>query len=158
VIGSNRSWITGGCGCTGDAEVLPLAQTSAESFAEPYRGGARRVAFDPKRDRKGPILVAVAVTREAKGGKQARIVVTGSSRFVNNRFLGEGGNSDYFLRCMNWLAEEEELIALQPRPAQDRRVALTEQQARGIFWLIVVAMPLAAMALGIGVHWRRRIG
>jgi ABC-type uncharacterized transport system involved in gliding motility auxiliary subunit len=143
---------------TGDAQVLPLAQTGPDSFAEPYHGGARRVAFDPQRDRKGPILVAVAVTREAKSGKQARIVVTGSSRFVSNRFLGEGGNTDYFLRCMNWLAEEEELIAIQPRSAQDRRVALTEQQARGIFWLIVVAMPLAAMALGIAVHWRRRSG
>jgi ABC-type uncharacterized transport system involved in gliding motility auxiliary subunit len=141
---------------TGDALVLPLAQTGADSFAEPYHGGPPRRAFDPKRDRKGPILVAVAVTRQAKGGKEARMVVIGSSRLVCNRFVDEGGNSDYFLRCMNWLAEEEELIAIQPRPAQDRRVQLTEQQARGIFWLIVVAMPLSALALGIGVHWRRR--
>ena len=27
---------------TGDAQVLPLAQTSEDSFAEPYHGGPRR--------------------------------------------------------------------------------------------------------------------
>jgi ABC-type uncharacterized transport system involved in gliding motility auxiliary subunit len=96
------------------------------------------------------------VTREAKGGKQARLVVFGTSRLVHNRFLDEGGNGDFFVRSINWLAEEEELIAIQPRPLQDRRVALTEQQARGIFWLIVVALPLAALALGVSAHWRRR--
>jgi hypothetical protein len=35
-------------------------------------------------------------------------------------------------------------------------VQLTEQQGRGIFWLVVAAMPLAALGLGLVVHWRRR--
>lgn len=141
---------------TGDAQVLPLAQTSPDSFAQPYHGGLRQPSFDPRRDRRGPILLAVTVTREAKGGKQARIVAFGTSNFITNRFFSQGGNGDLFLRSINWLAEEEELIAIQPRPQQDRRVELTDQQARGIFWLVVVALPLAALCLGIGVHWRRR--
>ena len=139
----------------GDATVWPLAQTSRDSFAEPYHGGPKRAHFDPKRDHRGPLLLAVAVTREAKRGKQARLVVVGTSNLVTNAFF-TGGNSDFFLRSINWLAEEEELIAIQPRPLQDRRVELTEQDRRGIFWLIVVALPLGALGLGVSAHWRRR--
>jgi len=142
----------------GDAEVLPLAQTSEDSFAQPYSGGPRRRHFDPKLDRKGPIVLAVAVSRSAKQGRQARLVVVGDSDFVSNRFFNEGGNGDFFLRCVNWLDEEEDLIAIQPRPRQDHRVQLSEQEARGIFWLVVIALPLSALGLGFGVQWRRRSG
>lgn len=140
---------------SGDATVWPLAQTSPESFAEPYQGGLPRVRFDPAKDRKGPLLLAAAVTRAAKGGKEARLVVIGDVRFLSNRFFNLAGNSDFFLACANWLAQEEELIAIRPRSLQDRRIQLTEQQERGVFWLVVVAMPLAALALGIHVLWRR---
>jgi ABC-type uncharacterized transport system involved in gliding motility auxiliary subunit len=139
----------------GDAAVWPLAQTSPDSFAEPA-DGPRRTRFDPARDRKGPLLLAVAVTRAAHGGKEARLVVVGDSDFISNAFFDKVGNGDFFLACVNWLAEEEELIAIRPRPRQDRRVQLTEQQGRGIFWLVVAAMPLAALGLGLVVHWRRR--
>jgi ABC-type uncharacterized transport system involved in gliding motility auxiliary subunit len=140
----------------GDAEVWPLAQTSPESFAEPYSGSHPRVRFDPARDHKGPDLLAVAVTRPAKSGREARLVVVGDSDFISNAFFDQAGNGDFFLAAMNWLAEEEELIALRPRPRQDRRVQLTDQQARGIFWLVVVALPLAALSAGVVVQYRRR--
>lgn len=140
----------------GDAEVWPLAQTSPESFSEPYGGSHPRVRFDPAHDHKGPDLLAVAVTRPAKSGREARLVVVGDSDFISNAFFDQAGNGDFFLAAMNWLAEEEELIALRPRPRQDRRVQLTDQQARGIFWLVVVALPLAALLAGVVVQYRRR--
>src|SRR5262249_23362666 len=141
---------------SGDAEVWPLAQTSPNSFVEPYSGSHPHVRFDPAHDRKGPDLLAVAVTRPAKNGKEARLVVVGDSDFISNAVFDQAGNGDFFLAWVNWLAEEEELIAIRPRPRQDRRVQLTDQQARGIFWLVVVALPLAALTAGIVVHWRRR--
>jgi ABC-type uncharacterized transport system involved in gliding motility auxiliary subunit len=142
----------------GDAQVWPLAQTSPESFAEPYDGGRHRLRFDPAHDRKGPLLLAVAVTRAAKEGKEARLVVTGSSNFITNAFFDKtAGNGDFFLNCVNWVAQEDALIALRPHPRQDRRVELTEGQGRGIFWLVVIGMPLAALVAGIVVQLRRRL-
>src|SRR5207248_72840 len=141
----------------GDAVPLPLAQTSPDSFAEPYAGGARRLRFNPSTDRKGPIVVATAVTRAAKDGREARLVVFGSSNVATNNSLSSRlGNGDFFLNCVNWLAEEETMIALRPRSPQDRRIQMTEEQARGLFWLVAVAMPLAALAAGVVVYWRRR--
>ncbi len=140
----------------GDAMPWPLAQTSPESFAEPYDGGQRRAQFDSAHDKKGPIVLAVAVTREASTSVQARLVVLGSSNFISNAFFDKAGNGDFFLDCVHWLAEEEEMIALRPHPRQDHGLQLTVQQVRSIFWLTVVAMPLAALLTGGIVAWRRR--
>jgi len=141
---------------SGDAVPWPLAQTSPDSFAEPYSGGERHLRFDAARDRKGPIVVATAVTRAAKEGREARLVVLGSSNLVTNHFFTREGNGDFFLNCVNWLAEQEGMIAIRPRSPQDRRIQMTEAQARGLFWLVVVVMPLAALAAGVVVHLRRR--
>jgi len=140
----------------GDASPLPLAQTGRDSFAEPYSGPPRRQRFDPSRDRKGPIVVASAVTRAARECREARLVVLGSSNLATNSFFPREGNGDFLMNCINWLAQEEELIAIRPRSPQDHRIQMTEEQARGLFWLVVVALPRAALAAGIAVHWRRR--
>jgi ABC-type uncharacterized transport system involved in gliding motility auxiliary subunit len=141
-----------------DAQVWPLAQAGRASFAEPHPSAQTpvRLQFNPATDRRGPIVLAVAVTRPAKGGKEARMVVVGDSDFISNAFFDQVGNGEFFLACMNWLAEAEDLIAIRPRTPQDRRIQLTDAQERGMFWLVVVAMPLAALSLGIAVHWRRR--
>lgn len=72
----------------GDASIQELALTGTESFAEPYTAGSHiRARFDPKTDRRGPIPLVAAATRETMTGKQARIVVAGSSNFVSNAFF-----------------------------------------------------------------------
>lgn len=140
----------------GDADVMPIAQTSPESFAEPYSGGERHARFQAGHDRRGPIVLACAVARQTTSGKEARLVAIGSSNFVSNAFFDKAGNGDLFLNCVNWLASEDQLIAIRPRPRQDHRVELTDAAMRGIFWLVVVAMPAAALAAGCVVAWRRR--
>ena len=140
----------------GDAAAVALAFTGPTSFAEPYTGGGRRGRFDPVTDKRGPIALCAAVTRAATNGKEARLVAFGSSNFVSNSFFDKAGNGDLFLNVVTWLAEEDSLIAIRPRPRQDHRVQLTEQQARGIFWLTVLGMPLAVLGIGVAVYWRRR--
>ena len=102
------------------------------------------------------VTLAVAVSRAAANGKEARLAAIGSSNFISNSFFDKAGNGDLFLNTVNWLAEDEPLIAIRPKPRLDHRVQLTEQQARGVFWLTVVGMPAAALALGLFVYWRRR--
>src|SRR5205807_1142245 len=78
----------------GDADVQALAQTGPDSFAEPFTGSRRRAQFDPKLDKRGPIVLAAAATRETTAGKQARVVAIGSSNFISNAFFDKAGNGD----------------------------------------------------------------
>jgi len=138
----------------GDASVLPLAQTASTSIAVPR--GPSGTAATPARARRGPFVIAVTSTRQTRDGREARVVAIGSSNFVSNAFFDKAGNGDFFLNCINWLAEQESLISIRPRSLQDHRVSLTDEQARWLRLWFVFVMPAAAIATGAFVLWRRR--
>ena len=123
-------------------------------------------------DKPGPVSVAVAVTAPvadaapaantaAPGSEPApkpetRMVVIGDSDFPANFALGIQGNRDLFMNAVNWLAQQEGLIAIRPREADDRRITLTAQRTTGIFWLSIVAVPALVFGTGVYTWWRRR--
>ncbi len=166
------------------AEALPegvraqaLASTSVQSWAETdlQTLEAGRSAFDAQHDRQGPISIAAVVTlshatagpdataterlRQESGndGPSARLVVFGDAEFANNNYFTLQGNGDLFLNTVSWLAEEEDLIAIRPREGGGSGpVILTAAQAPLGFWLPVVVLPVAVLACGAVVCFRRR--
>jgi ABC-type uncharacterized transport system involved in gliding motility auxiliary subunit len=87
---------------------------------------------------------------------EARLVVFGDSDFASNAWLGIQGNRDLFMNSVNWLAQQENLIAIRPRDPEDRRITLTSDQQRRIFWLTVFIIPGLILFAGIQTWWRRR--
>jgi ABC-type uncharacterized transport system involved in gliding motility auxiliary subunit len=87
---------------------------------------------------------------------ETRVVVVGDSDFVGNSAVGISGNGDLFLNMANWLAQQENLIAIRPRDPEDRRISLTNDQ----IWMIQIAtifvIPGLLFAAAVGVWWRRR--
>jgi ABC-type uncharacterized transport system involved in gliding motility auxiliary subunit len=141
--------------------VEVLARTGAGSWAEVDLDRVKRgeAELDPETDVDGPVPVAVVATVQPKGGgEQARIVVFGDSDFVSNRAIDpdRSANQDLFLNALNWLAEQEDLISIRVKSAASRPVILSPGQQTLIFVLVVVAFPLAILAIGVGVLWRRR--
>ncbi len=156
----------------------PIAMTSAQSWAETDMAGVfggKPVSRDANAgDKEGPITLAAAVGIDAPGAPeppsatpdqpapeaprkpQTRIVVFGDSDFVTNAVLGTQGNRDLFLNALNWVAQQENLIAIRPKQAGDRRVTMTEDQQRRVLYLSVLGLPLAVAALGVWVWSRRR--
>jgi ABC-type uncharacterized transport system involved in gliding motility auxiliary subunit len=102
-------------------------------------------------DRAGPVPVAAVATADAtkapegKENVKARIVVFGTSNLAANQFLNVQGNRDLFLNTVSWLAEEEDLIAIRPKDLRQTPVVLTATQGQLIFWISVVALPVAVM-------------
>jgi ABC-type uncharacterized transport system involved in gliding motility auxiliary subunit len=84
------------------------------------------------------------------------MIVVGDSDFASNGALGIQGNRDLFLNMANWLAQQENLIAIRPVDPADRRIQLTEDQSSRILWLSLVIFPLAFIAMGVRVWWTRR--
>ena len=123
-------------------------------------------------DVQGPISLAVAVTApvdapapptddKTKEGDnpnkpESRLVVVGDSDFAANNVAGMGGNRDMFLNIVNWLAQQENLIAVRPRDPADRRVSLTSGQDTMITWFTMVILPGLIFLAGIQTWWRRR--
>jgi len=70
--------------------------------------------------------------------------------------VGGVGNVDLFMNAVGWLAEEEELISIRPKPPQQRQVVLTAPQARGIIYSSAVFVPALVLAAGALVWWQRR--
>ena len=164
------------------ATVTALAKTSPNSWSE-RELDQKEVKFTPDKDKQGPIgLAAVSefktkpagpapapaeaepgepaasgTTGKAEGAeKEARIAVLGDSDFVKNRYYGLSGNGNFFLNVANWLTEEADLIAIQPKTQSPRTIQLTPAQGRLLFLASVIILPLAVLLLGVSVWVRRR--
>jgi ABC-type uncharacterized transport system involved in gliding motility auxiliary subunit len=73
-----------------------------------------------------------------------------------NAYLGVEGNGDLFMNTVNWLAQQEDLIAVRPRQAADRRLTLTANMMNVVGWLSLAVVPAAVLVVGIMGWWRRR--
>ncbi len=86
---------------------------------------------------------------------ETRLVVIGDSDFATNGVVGIPGNRDMFLNTVNWLAQQENLISIRAREPEDRRLTLTADAQRRLFWLSLLLVP--GFVFGTGVYtWARR--
>ena len=160
---------------TPNRTAQPVVQTSARSWAESNVAsldGDTPVAMEPESgDLPGPVTIgaAVAVPVEAPPlaadapqpaddapKPETRVVVFGDSDFATNAYGGVPGNPNLFANTVSWLAQQENLIAIRPTEASDRRVTMTAGQQRLAFLLSIFIVPLAVFGAGIYTWWRRR--
>jgi ABC-type uncharacterized transport system involved in gliding motility auxiliary subunit len=150
----------------------PVAQTGPQSWAETDLQGlmtSGKVALDEaKGDKKGPVTIATAVSAvstppagaaplaEAPAKAETRVAVYGDSDFAANAGLGIQGNRDLFLNTVGWLSQQENLISIRPKEADDRRITLTATQQNNITWLSLLIIPGFIFASGVYTWWRRR--
>jgi ABC-type uncharacterized transport system involved in gliding motility auxiliary subunit len=150
-----------------------IVETSSRSWAETnlksLSGG--QPAKQDEGDKPGPVALASAVSAAATAAPppatppkegtapkpaETRVVAFGDSDFASNGALGVAGNRDLFLNTVNWLAQQENLIAIRPRDPEDRRITLTADQERRIFYLTVLIVPGLVLLAGVQTWWRRR--
>ena len=87
---------------------------------------------------------------------QARLAVFGDSDFASNSAVGIQGNQDLVLNTINWLAQQENLIAIRPREPEDRRITLTADQQARVYWLSLLLLPGFIAGTGVYTWWNRR--
>jgi ABC-type uncharacterized transport system involved in gliding motility auxiliary subunit len=145
-----------------------IVQTSGGSWAESNLASLTTgVQMDPASDKPGPLSVGVAVSAGADSGGAApaagdapkpetRVVVFGDSDFGTNAYAGVPGNPNFFANAVNWLAQQESLIAIRPKEAGDRRVTMTPRQQTAAFLTSILLLPAVVFGVGIYTWWRRR--
>ena len=132
----------------------PLVEVAQDGWLE--TGSIdKNVAFDPKQDVKGPIVVAAALERSV-GDRKQRVVVTGSGHFLANQFVGTLGNLDLGVNMLNWLAGDDALITVQPRTRSDLTLELSRGGLALVGFGFLLVLPLALLICGGVIWWRRR--
>lgn len=154
-------------------------ETSTDDIA------AGRVRADDN-EKQGPLNVALALTRtiapepvepdepgkndeadakptdqnhgnEQSAPVESRVVVVGDSDFIaNNLAMAPIGNADLFINMVNWVARDDDLIAIRPRASTDRRVFLNQQQQQNVFYLSLLILPGVIVATGVSMWFSRR--
>jgi hypothetical protein len=111
--------------------------------------------FNAARDLPGPVNIAAAFERTA-GDRQQRIVVVGNGSFLSNTYLGNAGNLQLGIAMVNWLAAEDDLVAIDPRPAPDSRLEIDQMMLYLIAFTFLLVLPLGFVLTGVVIWWRRR--
>ncbi|MSO45844.1 MAG: hypothetical protein EXQ59_03630 [Acidobacteria bacterium] len=156
-------------GGTNGRTPVTIVETSRGSWAESNLASlATGVSMDEKSgDKQGPLSIAVAVSGAPDASAptppgsnepkpETRVVVFGDSDFATNAYAGVPGNPNLFANAVSWLAQQESLIAIRPKEAQDRRVTMTPRQQTLALVSSIFLIPAAVFAVGIFAWWRRR--
>jgi ABC-type uncharacterized transport system involved in gliding motility auxiliary subunit len=140
----------------GDAVPRPLvlATTNPSAWAETNIGADGRVEFN-EGEKRGALGVAVMAVHKV-GDAEARYVVFGDSDFANNRFSQLGGNTDFFLNSMNWLASQEDRITIRPKQRAASQIILTADQGMFLQVFALNVLPMLILAAGLSVWLVRR--
>ena len=141
----------------------------AESDLASLSGDAGVSMDEASGDKPGPIALGVAVSAPVEGATastppatgetlkpETRVVVFGDSDFPSNAYGGVPGNVNLFANAINWLAQQESLIAIRPTEAADRRVTMTPSQQTMALITSIFVVPGLVFAAGIFTWWRRR--
>lgn len=116
--------------------------------------------FDEKSDIGGPINIAVALERKVEN-KSQRVVIVGSGGFLANTFITNGGNLDLGINMVNWLAGDDTLITIQPKPLKDANVVIPTTTTGKITAMLVffgfrLGLPILLLIAGVMIWMKRR--
>lgn len=142
-------------------ETRPLISTADHTWLE--TGNLEgEVNFDEDSDKAGPLDIGISLEREIefeegenRVRKQQRIVVMGDGDFLSNTYVNNSGNLDLGMRIMNWLSEDDDFIAIPASIAIDTHLELSPFASVIIGFGFLIILPLALLAIGLTIWWRR---
>lgn len=137
-----------------------LMRSSADSWGE-RNLTAKQIKFDEGQDTRGPLSLALAVTRRPPPGKTTaegtRIVAIGSTTIASDVNLDQyPANRVFLTNAVNWLAKKETKLGIPPVKPERNEMNATPATMKLIFLITVLLMPLAAIFAGLMVWWARR--
>jgi hypothetical protein len=153
-------------------KTTPLVETSADGWGETNLRDLEK-SGQPKKDDKdvaGPVSLAAAVEQDeppgaaAEGGakpaeapkKKGRVVVFGDADWASNAGIANAANRLLLSSAANWALERESLVAIPPKSADRVAVTLTRRDIGQVAFVVMLLLPLAAVAMGIAIWARRR--
>jgi len=108
----------------------------------------------------GPLNIGLTLMRSLQSDNgepsEQRTAIIGDADFVSNRYLGNGSNLEIGLNLVNWLSHDDNLIAINPRPAPDTRLELSQPAQLAIALVFLLVLPLGLLVSGLRIWLKRR--
>ncbi len=145
---------------TGGITGVQVAQTTPIAFdiVNPRDSLTRQAA-----DKEGPFTMMATLEKPPLVGssnvKAMRIVLVGTSAIAENRALppsANGQNDRLLLGSLDWLTQQEDLIAVAAKPSAASPLSLTEEQLRFNEVFTLGLLPALVILVGVGVWMSRR--
>lgn len=114
----------------------------------------QRLDTDPT----GPFNLAVAVEDKISEEETAKIFIVSSSSLVEDSYNEDvaGGNFEFALSAVQWLADQEDKVAIDKKWMQLSNLTITVNARRTVLYIAVIAIPVSIFAYGGYVWFRRR--
>jgi ABC-2 type transport system permease protein len=143
---------------TGTVDAMPIAIAATTNLSYAIVTPRQDVAHQAG-DTAGPFTIMETLEVPA-GQKTARIVIVGTTAFAENKVLPPSSNAanlELALGTFQWLAREDALISLPPKPPRALPLTLTQQEQSTVIFVTIFAMPGLIVFAGVMVWWRRRL-
>jgi len=138
-----------------DAVVTAVLKSSSKSWLRRDMNNA-----DPTRlagDTPGPFTLACAVEVNPAGGSGARLVISGSSFFIDPQNPSMGaGNRDFFLNMLSWALDRTEGTAIAPKYYLSLPMDTNGATTLLLMAIFIVLIPGGILLTGLVVWLRRR--
>jgi len=139
-----------------------LWRSFERSWSETAPLGEEIVFSSEDGDIAGPVPLAVALEKILAGDNDQmdkasqRVVVVGDSNFIANGTIGVGANLDLASHVFDWLAGDDDLIAVDIKNAPDLQLRLDDLDVLLIGTGFLIVLPLALVSTGAFIWYRRR--
>lgn len=141
-----------------DWQALALLSTQDNTWSETSSVGEQTAhVFDLGNDTTGPLDLAYLLTRFSDDSDtEQRIAVIGDGDFLSNTYIGNAANLELGVALINWLVEDDNLIAIASKTTIDKQLDLSKMQSLIIGFGFLFVMPLLLLAIGFWLWWARR--
>lgn len=87
---------------------------------------------------------------------KARILVVGDASLITNRYLGIGANRIMAINSVHWLTWQERFLGIGRQMRGSSKLKIGRRGLRTLLYVVQIGLPVAMVALGLGVWFRRR--
>jgi len=129
------------------------------------------ILFDKGRDIRGPLNLAVALTRTSDkfavgeaakprdgddNRREQRVIVIGDGDFLANSFIPNGGNLELGMSIVNWLSQDDAFVNIPVKTARDRSLDMSRGGQIAIVAVFLALLPVTLAGSGVWIWLRRR--
>ncbi|MFW5450366.1 MAG: GldG family protein [Methylophagaceae bacterium] len=144
-------------------QMVPLLTTQDNVWSETGpidENPDQALVFDLGNDTAGPLNLGILLSRfpdeNSVKDTEQRLAIIGDGDFLSNTYIGNAANLELGIALMNWLAEDDSLIAIPVKTTLDNQLELTATQSIIIGLGFLIVIPVLLLSIGLWLWWYRR--